>query len=100
MLKILKFRQPYSVYSLFDISSQQSRSTRHQGTYIKLNTARPNAHFTYNVALVWNNLRTKLGIHDFGISVSAVKNKLSSLILSIQSCGQPNEWNDVNNRLI
>ena len=100
LLKILKFRQPYSVYSLFDISSQQSRSTRHQGTYIKLNTARPNVHFTYNVALVWNNLRTKLGMHDFGISISAVKKKLSSLILSIQSCGQPDEWNDLNNRLI
>ena len=52
------------------------------------------------VILQWNTLRVKLGILDFDVKVSSIKNNLKSLILSNQICGESTEWNDQNHRLI
>ena len=99
LLKILKFRLPYSLFMAFDLSSRHDRATRHKNTYINV-SSKPSTNFTYKAAIQWNALRTKLGILDFDVSVNTVKHDLKSMILSNQTSGIPTEWNDQNNRMV
>ena len=99
LFKILKFRLPYSLFMLFDLSVTHHRATRHNGTYINI-VSKSSTNFTFKAAVQWNILRVKLGILDFDVRVSSIKNNLKSLILSNQSCGESTEWNDQNHRLI
>ena len=100
MFKILKFRLPYSLYALFNISISHNRATRYNGTYINVSSAKPSTNFTSKAAIQWNTLRIKLGILDFDAKVNSIKNVLKSMLLSNQCSGTPTEWNDQNNRLI
>ena len=98
LFKILKFRQPYSLFELFKLLSPQTRSTRFNNTYIYRpnNVSKSSNIFTYRSAKIWNNYRTKLDIIDFDISVDVIKNKLKCMLLSIQCAGIKNEWNEQN----
>ena len=96
LFKILKFRQPYSLFELFKLLSPQIRSTRFNNTsiYTPNNASKSSNIFTYRSAKIWNNYRTKLDIIDFDISVDVIKNKLKCMLLSIQCAGIKTEWND------
>ena len=98
LFKILKFRQPCSLFELFKLLSPQTRSTRFNNTYIYIpnNASKSSNIFTYRSAKTWNDYRTKLDIIDFDISVDVIKNKLKCMLLSIQCAGIKTEWNEQN----
>ena len=87
LLKILKFRLPMSLYSLFSLSSRKSTL---------LLTTTPTIHFIYKSSTLWNHLRNKLEILDFSVNINTTKTKLKSLILSNQTAYDSTEWVDHN----
>ena len=98
LLKILTFRQPYSLFELFNLNKPHIRSTRYNSTYINTPayfSANSNE-FTYKAVKIWNYYRTKLDIHDFEITINTIRYKLKSLIESIQNAAGPTEWNSQN----
>ena len=78
LLKILKFRVPISLYSVFHLSQRKE-------TLIL--TPKPCNNFIYKSSILWNYLRVKLGILDFSVKVNSIKAQLKSLILSNQNNG-------------
>ena len=54
----------------------------------------------YKSSILWNSLRTKLGIFDFSINVNSIKNKLKTLILSNQNSGVADEWSEYNYNIL
>ena len=98
LFKILKFRQPYSLFESIAINKSYNRSTRHNSTYIDIpkHFSAKSSIFAYKAAKIWNNYRVKLEIFDYEISVSIVKSRLKSLIMCIQNSGDPTEWNSQN----
>ena len=98
LFKILKFRQPYSLFESIAINKSYNRSTRHNSTYIDIpkHFSAKSSIFAYKAAKIWNNYRVKLEIFDYEISVSIVKSRLKLLIMCIQNSGDPTEWNSQN----
>ena len=98
LFKVLKFRQPYSLFSSFNLPKSLTRSTRFGSTHITIpNTISATSNtFTYQAAKIWNIYRNKLNIFDFEIGVNFVKANLTSMILSIQSKGNTYECNTEN----
>ena len=98
LLKILKFRQPYSLFELFNFNKPHIRSTRYNSTYINTPTyfSASSNEFTYKAVKIWNYYRSKLDIHDFEIAVNTIRYKLKSLIESIQNAGNTTEWSSQN----
>ena len=87
LLKILKFRLPISLFSVFQLSQRKE-------TLIL--TQKPSSNFIHKSSILWNYLRVKLGILDFTVNVNSIKTKLKSLILSNQNYGKCVEWSDAN----
>ncbi len=87
LLKILKFRLPISLYSLFKLSKRNETL---------LLTEIPSIHFVYKSSLIWNFLRQKLEIFDFSVNINLSKSKLKTLILSNQEKYDLIEWIDHN----
>ena len=98
MFKILKFRQPYSLYESFIPPISVTRSTRHGSTYINIpaNISSPHNSFTIRSPKIWNDHRIKLKISDFQISMNLVKANFKALLMSIKHKGNATEWNDEN----
>ena len=94
LFKILKYRQPYSLFECFNLRHSR-KSTRYDSTYIDIPGQVPITSniFTYKAAKVWNYYRLKLEIQDFQISVDTVKLRLKTLIMSIQNAGDTIFWN-------
>ena len=99
LLKILKFRLPYSLFIAFDLTSPHNIQTRHKGTFITI-TERPTSNFIFKSAKLWNYLRIRLRVHDFSVKVNSVKNTYKSLILSNQFEGHANDWSDCNFKIM
>ena len=77
LLKILIFRQPYSLFELFNFNKPHIRSTRYNSTYINTPayfSANSNE-FTYKAVKIWNYYRTKLDTHDFEIAINTIRYK-------------------------
>ena len=83
IFKILKFRTPISLHSLYTIS-------RRSGT--TLITPFPSPHFIYQSASIWNCLRPKLDLKDFSVSLGTVKANLKKIVFHNQHQHNTNEW--------
>lgn len=87
VLKILKFRTPISMYSLFTTSVRRS---------MKLTPPFPTKYFVYNAAKLWNSLQPLLEINDFSVSISSIKTCLKKLLVDNQSAHGDMEWDKQN----
>ena len=87
LLKILKFRYPMSMYSIFVLSRRNDTL---------LLTPTPSTTFIYKSSILWNHLRKKLEILDFSVNVNSTKSRLKFLILSNQNCYDTKEWIELN----
>ena len=69
--KILKFRTPISIHSLYKIS-----------THNDTNIIPPsfNKQFIYQSSTIWNILKKKIGISDFSCNASSVKTNIKKII--------------------
>ena len=83
VLKILKFRAPISMYSLFTVSKRKS---------IKLVPPYPTKHFTYKAAKLWNSLQPMLGINDYSVSIGQTKTRLKKILVDNQLSHDDTEW--------
>ena len=87
VLKILKLKTPYPLYSNYQISRRKYL------TYIKLLPPIPAKHFIYRSSIIWNIIREKLGITDIlDVSYSQIKSKLRLLLLKNQHIHDQIEW--------
>ena len=88
IFKILKFRTPISLFSKFQLSQRKS-------TLIL--TPKPCIDFIYKSSVIWNSLRVCLGvINDFSPSISCIRSKLKTLILSKQCSLSETDWFNAN----
>ena len=76
MYKIIKLRDPYSMYSLF------VRSTRRDDL---LTTPAPAPLFTYHSAQLWNTCRKASSRIDFTTPISRIKSTLKKSLLALQN---------------
>ena len=83
IFKILKFRTPISLHSLYTIS-RRSETT--------LITPFPDSHFLYQSASIWNTIRPKLSIMDYSVSLGSIKNALKKIIFHNQHQHNDIEW--------
>ena len=88
--KILRFRTPISLHSLFNLSKRPNKDT------LLLSPLQSDA-FVYRAGVIWNSIRQKLNIFEFStISAGSLKSRLKSLILTQQSLGDKWEWESIN----
>ena len=81
--KILKFRTPISMHSLYKFS-----------THNDMNLI-PNLHdkqFLYQSSIIWNMLRKKIGISDFSCNISSVKISLKKSLNANQQQHDNMNW--------
>ena len=81
--KILKFRSPISVHSMFNISKRKETT---------LITPFPSSSFVYRASSLWNAIAQKLNITDYGLNTGSVKNKLKISLLELQHKENPISW--------
>ena len=75
MYKIIKLRDPYSMYSLF------CKSKRRDDILI---TSNPAPLFTYHSAYLWNTCRKASSRIDFTAPIRGIKNTLKQSLLKLQ----------------
>ena len=85
--KILNFRIPISLYSMFTLSYRKETL---------LITTIPSHNFVYNACCIWNTIRDILSIKEFGVKISKIKNDLKIYLFSRQNLGDQLEWSDEN----
>ena len=85
IFKILKFRNPISIHSLFNLSHRIGKET------FTL-PPKPSDTYVYRVSSIWNAVRQKLSILEFTTSVSYLKSSIRKAIFSAQTQGDPLEW--------
>ena len=83
VFKILKFRTPISLHSLYTISKRKE---------INLIPPLPNQQFLYKSSCIWNTMKNKLDISDFSCNVSSVKTYLKRLIHHNQHRHNEIDW--------
>ena len=86
VFKILKYRTPISLYSLF------TRSNRKDTLLI---TPSSSQHFIFKSSDLWNLVRQKLKLFDLSYTkISSFKSLLKKLITNYQKFGDDTVWND------
>jgi hypothetical protein len=86
VFKIIKYRTPISLYSLY------IRSTRKESLLI---TPTHSHHFIFKSSEIWNLVRQKLKITDLNcVKFGTMKTSLKSLITKYQKFGDYVEWNN------
>ena len=83
VFKILKFRAPTSLYSLYSVSPKNDMS---------LLPTHNDKFFLYQSAKIWNVIRKKLGILDFSHKISNGKSALKLKIHKNQHNHHETEW--------
>ena len=83
IFKILKFRTPISLHSLYTISRRSDTT---------LITPYPSRLFIYQSAIIWNSIRPKLDLIDYSVSLGAVKINLKKIIFHNQHRHDTIEW--------
>ena len=83
--KILKYRTPISLYSLFNLSKRSNKDTL-------LLTPHQSDTFVYKSGVTWNIVRQRLNVSDFSIPIGSLKSRLKTLILKQQSSGDHEPW--------
>ena len=92
IFKILKFRTPISLFSLFNLSSRTGKETF-------VLTPKPSEGYIYRAGTIWNVARQKLSVLEFTTTVSHVKSSIKDIILKTQKIGDPTDWNNLLNNL-
>ena len=93
VFKILKFRTPISIYSLFSLSNRIGKETL-------LLTSTPSTSYVSRASTAWNIVRQKLSISELTTTTSQTKSLMRNIIFSTQNSGEPNDWNKELNNLI
>ena len=84
IFKVLKFRNPISLFSCFKLSSRKDTL---------LITPQPTRNFVYQASILWNRIRPNLSnIRDFSPKLCAIKTKIKEIILKTQKLGDETEW--------
>ena len=83
-LKILKLRSPISIHSSYNISNRKP-------TMLIVPPDSSNT-FTNRSTSIWNTVAPKLKVHDFSISISSIRGKIKSLLLSLQHRENQYDW--------
>ena len=81
--KILKFRQPISLFNKYEISVRKPTM---------LKSSFPSQSFTDRSTSLWNCLAPKFKLPDFSVNVSFIKSKLKSALFSNQHIENPLTW--------
>ncbi len=92
IFKILKFRNPISLYSLFDLSTRNGKETF-------LITPTPSDSYIYRASIIWNFVRQERLLDDFTTEHSNFKSSIKKYIINIQKEGDCHEWNASLNNL-
>ena len=92
VFKILKFRTPISLFSLFDLSPRTGKET-----YAL--TPKPSESYIYRAGTIWNIVRQKLAVSEFTTTVSHIKSSIKNIILNTQKLGESTDWNNLLNNL-
>lgn len=91
VFKILKFRTPISLYSLFNLSNRIGRDTL-------ILTPKPSNSYIYRGSIIQNIVRQRLSITEFTTTTSHIKSSVKHIILDTQKLGDSNDWsNHLNN---
>ncbi len=83
--KILKFRQPISLFEKFDISERKPTL---------LISSDPSKSFTDRSRPLWNSIAPKFKLPDYSTKVSLVKEKLKRALLTNQHNETPLDWTE------
>ena len=83
LYKILRTRVPIALYSMFSFSSHIETRLKSQLT---------GCVFVDNSTIIWNNIREKLSVNDFNISISVLKSNVKSYLLRKQQEYDQLEW--------
>ena len=118
LYKILKFRTPYCLFSIYGISGSTGR-----GLSIpvpKISLAIQKRTFIYESINIWNkfykklltpftiklhnahklkhdSLDTELSYYDFSTTVSTFRSRLKEIVIKVQGAGSDNSWAPINN---
>ena len=85
--KILKFRQPFSLFEDFRLSSRKETT---------LITPILSNDFIYRSTSIWNSIAPKLRLADFSHNTSLAKSRLKKALFRIQNFGDSILWTDKN----
>ena len=83
IFKILKFRQPRSLYDRYNISERKPTL---------LIAGFPSPNFTDRSTSLWNVIAPKLKFDDYSPKVSGIKNRIKKALLMNQHKGTPQDW--------
>ena len=89
IFKIMKFRNPISLFNLFNLSKRLGKDTLLVTPY-KIDS------YICRAGIIWNSVRQKLGIKDFSHKFGPLKSSLKKHILNGQATGNPEEWESSN----
>ena len=90
--KILKFRTPISLHSMFKLSNRTGKGTL-------LLTPPPSQSYCYRSGTIWNFVRGKLLLNEFTVAQSTFKLSIKKLIMDAQRQGDPVLWEKSINNL-
>ena len=81
--KILKFRSPIALHSMYNISNRKNTT---------LITPTPSHHFPYKSAIIWNAIQPKLQLGDYSANIGSIKAKLKKSLFVNQHQHSDTEW--------
>ena len=81
--KILKLRNPISIYSQIEISSRKESL---------IITSTPAQNFISRSSTLWNKIAPKFKINDYSFKLSLFKNTLKKSLMILQHSGDPLTW--------
>ena len=87
--KILKFRSPIKIHSMYKLSSRGQKQ-------LFILTPPPSDTFIYNSSIIWNKVRNILKITDSSYTVSCLKTNLKKHLINNQSLGDNLNWIESN----
>ena len=93
VFKVLKFRTPIAMYSLFSCSYRKEMLLKLPPLPCSTNS------YIFRVSKLWNEIQSRLKLSDFSVSYSATKTLLKKLIIDNQNSYDDLEWYDKNNEL-
>ena len=93
VFKVLKFRTPIAMYSLFSCSYRKEMLLKLPPLPCSTSS------YIFRVSKLWNEIQSRLKLSDFSVSYSATKTLLKKLIIDNQNSYDDLEWYDKNNEL-
>ena len=82
-LKILKLRQPISLFSKYNLSDRKPT--------LPINSF-PSSDFISRSTLIWNDIAPIFKLVDFSVKIGSLKKRLKNALLQMQHRENPNDW--------